>query len=97
MLDCFSQLYDSAIKILLLGISEFAARVPSAILGMLTLFVTYLLGKELFNRAVGFSSALALSSASWFLYRARSGNLDVFLTFFFVLTIFILGSVCEYP
>lgn len=86
-----------AISFKLLGISEFAARVPSAILGMLTLFVTYLLGKELFNRVVGFSSALALSSASWFLYRARSGNLDVFLTFFFVLTIYLAIKATKNP
>lgn len=78
-----------AISYVLFGISEFTTRAPSAIFGMLTLFVTYLLGKDLFNRVVGFSSAVALTSASWFLYRARSGNLDVFLTFFFVLTIYL--------
>lgn len=70
----------------LFGNSEFGVRFASAFIGFLTLVATYFLGKELFNRVVGLCSAIALSSSFWFLYRARSGNLDVFLTFFFVLT-----------
>lgn len=34
-------------------------------------------------------SVLALASSVWFLYRARSGNLDVMLTFFFLLTFYL--------
>lgn len=71
------------------GYNEFGARVSSSICGFLTLVLVYFLGKELFNRGVGFSSALALTSSFWFLFRARSGNLDVFLTMFFVLTVFL--------
>ncbi len=71
------------------GFNEFGARVSSAISGFATLIVLYFLGKELFSRSVGFASALALTSSFWFLFRARSGNLDVFLTMFFVLTIFL--------
>lgn len=43
----------------------------------------------LFNRFVGLASALALCSSTWFLYRARSGNLDIPLTFFFLLTVYL--------
>jgi 4-amino-4-deoxy-L-arabinose transferase-like glycosyltransferase len=71
------------------GISNFSARLPSAVFGILTLIFTYFLGRELFNKWVGFASAIALSSAPWFLFRARSGNLDIFLTFFFVLSIWL--------
>lgn len=78
------------------GINEFGSRISSAVFGILTIITLYFLGKELFydlgkigSRVVGFASALALSSSPWFLYRARSGNLDVPLTFFFVLTIFL--------
>ena len=76
-----------ALSLKILGESDFAVRLAPAILGFTTLFITYFLGKELFNRIVGFSSALALSSAIWFLYRARSGNLDSILTFFFMLSL----------
>jgi len=71
------------------GSNEFGVRIGSAIFGMLGLFLIYFLGKEIFSRSVGFLSALALSSTYWYLYRSRSGNLDIFLTFFFVLTFFL--------
>lgn len=70
----------------LLGVNEFSARFVSALLGFLSLFVVYFLGSEVFNRRVGFAAALAFASSTWFLYRARSGNLDSVLTFFFILT-----------
>lgn len=82
-----------AIFFKLFGINEFTARFPSAILGFLSIIMIYLLGKKLFNKVVGVSSAVALPSAFWFLYRARSGNLDIVLTFMFLLTIFLALKV----
>lgn len=84
-----------AIFFKLFGISELTARLPQAFAGLITIYVLYLLGSKLFNRFVGFASALSLSSSFWFLSRARSGNLDVLLTLFFVLTIYlaVLASV----
>ena len=79
----------TAVNYLVFGVSEFSARFSSAITGLLSLIFTYLLGRKLFNKVVGFASAIAISSSPWFLFRARSGNLDVPLTFFFVLTIYL--------
>jgi 4-amino-4-deoxy-L-arabinose transferase-like glycosyltransferase len=73
---------------LIFGYSEFGVRFSSALIGFLSVITLYFLGKVMFNRVVGVASALGLASSFWFLYRARSGNLDVFLTFFFVLTFF---------
>ena len=61
----------------------------------MTLLITFFTGRKLFNRWVGFASAVALTSAPWFLFRARSGNLDIFLTFFFVLTIYLAFKALE--
>lgn len=71
----------------LFGVNEFWARFVPAAAGFLSVVITYLLGKELFNRWVGFVSAVALTSATWFLFRARSGNLDTILTMFFLLSV----------
>lgn len=71
------------------GAGEFGARFAPALMGFLTVIVLYLLGKALFNRWVGVLSAIILTSATWFLFRARSGNLDSILTFFFVLTLYL--------
>ncbi|KKQ18496.1 hypothetical protein A2617_02300 [Candidatus Daviesbacteria bacterium RIFOXYD1_FULL_41_10] len=79
----------TALTFQIFGISEFWARFPQATAGLAAIIALYLLGKELFNRVVGFSSALALISSFWFLYRARSGNLDISLTLFFILSIFL--------
>lgn len=78
-----------ALSMKLFGIGEFWVRFPSALSGLLSIYIIYLLGKELFNRVVGFSSAVALSSAIWFVYRARSGNLDSLLTLFFLTTLYL--------
>lgn len=77
-----------AISFKILGINEFSARFPSALAGFLTLIAVFYLGKELFNRYVSILAALALVSAPWFLYRARTGNLDNLLVLFFILTIY---------
>lgn len=71
------------------GVNEFGVRFAPAFCGLLSMVVLYLLGKELFGRIVGFASALALPGAFWFLFRARSGNLDIILTFFFLLTLYL--------
>lgn len=69
------------------GINEFWTRFPSALSGIICIILLYLLGKKLFNPLVGLVSGIALSSAIWFLYRSRLGDLDIFLTMFFLLTI----------
>jgi len=76
-----------ALSYKLFGISDFSARAAQAISGILTLVLVFFLGKKLFNRFTGVFAALALSSSPWFVFRARSGNLDAILTMFFVLTI----------
>lgn len=76
-----------ALNYQLFGVNEFTTRLGSAVFGLICLVSTYFLGKELFNRTIGFASAVALCSSFWFLYRSRSGDLDIFLTTFFVLTL----------
>lgn len=71
------------------GVSDFSARFAQALAGFLSVIFLYLLGKELFNRAVGLFSAISLTSANWFLFRARSGNLDSFLVMFFILALYL--------
>lgn len=76
-----------AISMKMWGINEFGARFAPAFCAFLSVFFIYFLGRNLFNRIVGFSAALALPSSFWFLFRARSGNLDTILTMFFILTL----------
>ena len=73
---------------LLFGTNAFGSMAISAFFGLLGVIGVYLLGKKLFTKTVGFVAAIALLSAPWFLFRARSANLDVFLTTFFIYTIY---------
>lgn len=82
-----------AISFKVLGISEFSARFPSALLGWGSVILTYLLGTKLFNKHVGFLSSLMLSSSVWFILRARTANLDVILTFFFLLAFYCAANI----
>lgn len=72
----------------ILGISEFSTRLPSAIAGVLSLCVVYLLGSK-FSKLTGIFSVLALVSSPWFLYRSRLGDLDIILVFFYLLTFYL--------
>ena len=69
------------------GVTNFAARIWSAIFGVLSLIVIYYLGKKLYNPYVGFLSALVLGSFATFYAFARLAMTDIPLVFF------ILGSI----
>ncbi len=68
------------------GSNEFTARFASAFFGIGSIVLIYLIGKKIKNSFVGISSGAILLSSLWFMYRARSGNLD---TQFFFWTVFI--------
>lgn len=72
----------------LFGMTEFSARLFSALCGVGTVLVTYLLGLRLFGRWVGFCGALVLLSSSHFLRVARFGVMDAPLTFFLTLAFY---------
>lgn len=83
-----------------LGQSEWAVRLPSAIMGFLTVVAVYFFGKWVFklsnekksnfsNKTVGFIAALCLLTTVHFLYYSRIGMLDVSATFFITLSLFV--------
>jgi len=77
------------------GISEFTARLPSALAGIGSVVLVYLLGKEWFNQTVGFIAGIILATTPWFWLRSRQGNLDIILTFFILLSIWLATKLKE--
>ncbi len=55
----------------ILGLNEFATRLPAALLGVLTVLTVYLLAQEIFNKKVGLISALLLSVSPWHIHFNR--------------------------
>jgi len=64
-----------------LGESEFAARVPAAILAIGTALTTYHLARRLFSAEVGFWAGLVTASNVIFTVSARAATVDSALTF----------------
>ncbi|MBI3366233.1 glycosyltransferase family 39 protein [Candidatus Roizmanbacteria bacterium] len=78
-----------AISFKLLGVNEFSARIPSAILGLFTIILIYKTAVELFGKKIiGFVAGIILGTSVWYLIRVRSGNLESVFSFFYILTIF---------
>ena len=74
-MQSYLQFYVSAISFKLLGVSEWSARVPYALLGALTLFVLWRLGVALFGHGVLALSLPALATTSlYFLNAVRQGR-----------------------
>ncbi len=70
------------------GISEFWARVPSALSGMALVGVTYLIGKFAYGKRVGLLAAVILLTCYHFLSFSRFGTMDVMLTLFTYLALY---------
>lgn len=79
------------------GVSNFVTRLWSPIFGALTLVLVYFLAKKLYNRYVGFASALVLGTFTTFLLFARHAMTDVSFVFFIVASFyfFVLSEKTE--
>lgn len=63
------------------GVNEFAARFPSALLGLGTILATYLIGCRLFNRHVGLLAGIILSTSLMFEVASHAATPDAPLIF----------------
>src|SRR5262249_28156379 len=68
------------------GVSEFAARLPSALAALLAVLLTYELGRRLFGAATGLLAGLVLASTALFCASAHFANPDALLSACTVLT-----------
>ena len=75
----------------LFGVSDVAARAVPAIFGVLTILITYFIGKTLYNKKVGLVSALVLAFLPYHIIITRQALVDVPLSFFFILTLFFMA------
>jgi 4-amino-4-deoxy-L-arabinose transferase-like glycosyltransferase len=71
----------NALSMKLFGQNEFAARLPGALCGVLTILFIYFLGRTLFGRRQGMVAALILGSSAGFMIQNRMILTDIPLTF----------------
>jgi len=70
----------SALSFTIFGQNEFAARFTGAAMGLLTVLLTYHVGRRLFGRREGLLAALILGTSTGFLVQARINITDMTLT-----------------
>lgn len=70
-----------------LGVSEFSARLPSAIFGFGSVLLVYFLGIRIFDRTSGLIAGLVMASCLMFTVVSRSATADAHLTFFVLLSV----------
>ncbi len=72
----------------ILGWSEFSARFPSALFGMLNVFLVYYWGKLLFDEEVGFLAGLIFATSLQMWIQSRMAILDMPFLFFISLSVY---------
>ncbi len=70
------------------GVNWFAARFVAVFFASLTVCLTWLIGRELFNRGVGTLSALILMTVPLFFRHAKNAVPDIVLNFFIVFALY---------
>ena len=78
-----------ALAFLVFGFTEFAARLPAAVLGSGCVVVTYLLGRKMFGPTVGIMGAVILATAIEFIVLSRTVVHDISLVFFVTLALYL--------
>lgn len=72
------------------GFSEIMARIPSVIFGVGTVFLVYLLGKELFNKKTGLLASLFMALAPLHVYYSQEARMYSLATFTVILSFYFL-------
>ncbi len=64
-----------------LGLNEFAVRLPSALLGILSIYLLFLIVRKLFNESLALASAFVMTVMPWAIYFSRGAwEVNVALT-----------------
>lgn len=71
----------NAASLKLFGLTEFAARLPSALCGLLTILSTYVIGRKLYDRRTALIAAFILGTSLGFVLQSRIILTDMLLTF----------------
>lgn len=82
--------------IAILGLNEFSVRVPSALAGILSVFLIYLISTRLFGKKIGTISAFVASITPWLIYFSRGAwEANISLTLVLLGIYFFLRSLKE--
>lgn len=81
-----------AIAFMLLGFTEFAARLPAALAGLGCVILTYLIGRRAYGATTGFIAGIILATSLEFAIMSRVVQYDIPFTFFVALALYFFCS-----
>ena len=79
-----------AVSYKIFGVSEYAAKFPSALLGLFTVLLLYFFASQMFDPKIGFLSAFILILTHSFLKYSRHAMIDISMAFYTTAAIFAL-------
>lgn len=79
----------------LFGYSEIAVRIPSFIFGVLTIYITYLLGQKLVSKNLGLLAALLLTINPLHIYYSQEARMYALATLAVTVNIFLLTKMVK--
>ncbi len=83
-------IYIDAPFVGILGVSPFSGRLPYALLGIASVFLTYLIAKKLFNNEwIGLLSAFVLAISPWHIHVSRAAFDSTIALFFYLWGIYL--------
>ena len=81
--------------ILLFGTSEVAVRLPSVILGLFTVYITYLIGKKLFEKKTALIAATLIATSPLHIYYSQEARMYMLAAFFTSLSVYFFVSIAK--
>ena len=95
--DFHPPLYHLVIKawVSVFGISEPAVRTPSILFAIGTIYLTYLIGRKIYDQKTGIIAALLLATAPLHIYYSQEARMYMMAAFFTTLSIYFFLSIFE--
>lgn len=89
-------MWIAAVLVKIIGLSEFAVRLPSAIAGILCVGLVTWYAYKRFSFVPAVAAFFTIALNTLFVWRTRNGDLDTLATFFFILIFFLIVSKHKY-
>jgi 4-amino-4-deoxy-L-arabinose transferase-like glycosyltransferase len=89
-------IWMEAISMNLFGVNEFAARLPNAIIGIITLLVLYNIGRHVFDHVFGIFWCIVYAGSFLPHFYFKSGIIDPYFNLFIFLGIFYIWKVSSF-
>lgn len=90
-------IWCTALSYSVFGINEFSTRLPSALFAVATVMLIYIFVKKIANKKTAILASLLLLAMPHYLHYAKMGMMDVTLTFFITLMIYLFWRGIDNP